>query len=426
MFTVGQEKFVTGLHWKTLSGRNYMREARKIGARYNWAIVTVRKGARIQAGFVARGVGATTGMYSVGSALAGVLGNNWVGAFKVDTDRYVVVAVRDGSIIPSYDRIASQDEAVIAVREAFNLIPSTTTDVKIYTPREFGLGDKELLLEDVLAPKNLKRDYQLRLLGFPWGRVALILGILGASLIGWTEYQNYQAEEVRKLEEAERQRKERELAELNARAREEQHAKALEHPWAKMPAAGDLTQTCAREINAIPLSLAGWLVDTVKCDGDKLVAVYRRNGIAGAPLNEFRKAAEPLEKSNLSIVESGERGEITRSVSVPLAGDEELQDPKELTDEWISRMQLLGASFKLEEKTVVLPTPPTPPGQQPLPAPVATWRLFSLMYEGGINPVTILSGMGDLRGVRVKTMEAVVNREGGVKWSMQGELYAKK
>lgn len=424
VFSIGQNRFVAGLHWKGLHSRNYMREARRVGAKFNWDIVAVRKGVRVQAGFIARGVGVTTGMYSVASALSGILGDNWIGMFQIDADKYVIAAVRQGGIIPSYDRVGTREEAIAAVREAFNLFPDA--NVKVYAPRDCNVGTEELSLSSILDPKNLKRDYQLKLLGFPWGRVAVALGIVAAGIIGWTEYQMHLAEEAARAAEAERVRREQELAELNARTRAEQQAKALEHPWAKMPRADELAKECGKVIGELPLSIAGWVVDTAKCDGVKVQAVYRRHGAAGAPLSDFRRSAQPLEKSSLVIAEAGERAEITVPVTVQLAGDEELLDPVALQEKWISHLQLLGVTFRLEEKAVVLPAPPAGPGETPLPPPVATWRLFPLAFESGVNPQGILAGVGDLTGVRLKAVEAVISREGAIKWSVQGELYGKR
>lgn len=424
VFTIGQDKFVAGLHWKGLHSRSYMREARRVGSRFNWDIVAVRKGVRVQAGFIARGVGVATGMYSIASALAGILGDNWIGMFQIDADRYVIAAVRQGGIIPGYDRVVTKDEAIAAVREAFNLFPDTS--VKVYAPRDCNVGTEEISLSAALDPKNLKREYQLRLLGFPWGRLAVILGILAVGVIGWSEYRMYLNEEAERAAEVERIRQEKELAELNAHARAEQQAKALEHPWAKMPAAEDFAKECGRVIGRLPLSIAGWVVDTAKCDGIKMQAVFRRNGAAGAPLSDFRRAARPLDNASLAIAEAGERAEITIPMSVQLAGDEDLGDPVVLQEKWISQLQLFGATFRLEEKAVVLPAPPVGPNEKPLPPPVATWRLFPVSFESGLNPPAILAGVGDMTGVRLRTIEALISREGVIKWSVQGELYGKR
>lgn len=429
VFSIGQHRFVAGLHWKALHSRNYMSEARRVGEKHKWNIVAVRKGVRVQAGFVAKGIGVATGMYSVASVLAGVLGDNWVGMFRIDEGRYVVSAVRQGGILPNYDRVGTREEAIAAVREAFNLF-NDSNNVKVFAPRDCNVGTEELSLAALLDPKNLKREYQLQLLGFPWGKLALIIGVLGIGFVGWTEYQQYLADESARVAEAERIRRDQELAALNARARAEQQAKALEHPWAKMPAADDFAKECRRVVGHLPLSIAGWFVDTAKCDGAQVKAVYRRNGAAGAPLSDFRRAAQPLNQplnnASLTIAEGGERAEITLPMNPPLAGDEELDDSVVLQERWISNLQLIGATFKIDEKAVVLPAPPVGPGEKPLPPPAATWRLFPITFENGMNPPAVLSSIGNLTGVRLTAIEALIGREGAIKWSVQGELYGKK
>ncbi|KAB0514766.1 type 4b pilus protein PilO2 [Xanthomonas cissicola] len=43
-------------------------------------------------------------------SLASEFGSNWIGAFRIEEERYALAAVVDGSIVPSADRIGTLSE----------------------------------------------------------------------------------------------------------------------------------------------------------------------------------------------------------------------------------------------------------------------------------------------------------------------------
>lgn len=425
VFTVGGERFVTGLHWKTLSARGYMSEARQVGRRFGWNMVAVRKGQRVQAGFVTKGTGVGKGVYSAAAALAGILGDNWLGAFDTGAARYLLVGVRQGSVVPGYDRLVDHDEAVEALREGKGLFPNPE-DVPIYAPADMGFrGDHEKALTDLLSPVNLVRDYQLRLLGINWVRVVGVLALCVAVGLAYEEYQQQLLEQERALTAKEQARRVAELAKLNASTKVALDAKSLEHPWARMPGAADFVGACVDTIERLPLSIAGWIVEKATCDGTKVVAGYRRNAPAG-PVTAFRAAAAEVAGDQLVIASGGERAEVTVPVVAKLGGDDELLDAVTVPEVWIARLQGLGLTYQISEKPVVLPSPPSAPGAAPVPPPVATWRLFPLTWEGDVNPRAVVGGVARLGGARVLDVVADVRAEGSVRWLVHGELYAKR
>jgi len=101
--SINGNRFVSGLLWQALTRpRGYMKEAKEIGKREGLDIVAIRDTAEVkQAGFVSKADGAYKGMYSLAAALAGQLGDTWIGAFKLPDDRYAMVAVDSGAIIPA-------------------------------------------------------------------------------------------------------------------------------------------------------------------------------------------------------------------------------------------------------------------------------------------------------------------------------------
>src|SRR5512142_3222183 len=87
---VGGKAFVSGLYWQTLeSVQDYMGEARQLARKPEMAgmsIVAIRervmsdRDVAVQAGFAPHRAGADKGNYSMATAVAGALGDNFVAA----------------------------------------------------------------------------------------------------------------------------------------------------------------------------------------------------------------------------------------------------------------------------------------------------------------------------------------------------------
>ena len=114
-------KFVSGLFWRPLSSqRQYMKEARKLGKEEHLDIVAIRHSPTvIQAGFVSKSQGAVKGMYSLASALSGQFEGDFLACWKVDEDRYALVATLDGAIVPGQDLVTTFDEARDRIRKLY-------------------------------------------------------------------------------------------------------------------------------------------------------------------------------------------------------------------------------------------------------------------------------------------------------------------
>lgn len=420
---VNGRQFLSGLYWKPISSaRAYMSEARAIGKKHGWDVVAIRKGERIQAGFVARNSGATKGMYSLAAALAGILGTTWIGAFAVVDGRYAVIAVRDGSIIPGFDLIVDGDKAIELVKQAYNLYPKGDT-VEVYVPASFNFGGKELQIADLLESKNLKSQYRLRPLSFPIERLLLFVALVGVGYAGWNEYTTYQRGEALKIEAQMERERAAELAKLNARAKVAQQAKALEHPWAKTPSALDIAARCVAQIHSVPLSLGGWLVETAKCEGDQLTVEFRR---LGGTVGDFKGAALDIFEMPI-ITDNGEKATVKRAIEpLQLAGDDPLQDADEIQTRVVSRLQTLGMQYDMTEKAVVLPEMAPIPGDPPALPPQATWRHFPFRFTAILNPALVIKGMAPLDGIRLSSISVQISTEGLVSWTATGDIYARK
>ena len=434
---INGRKFVTGLFWQPLtSPRSYMSEARTIGKKRNWDIVAIRKGVRIQAGFVSKNAGVMKGMYSLASALAGQLGDSWIGAFAVGNGEYAVIAVHDGSIVPGYDVITDKEDALSRLKQGYQLFQYDNE--RVYAPADFEFSQYEKSLESLLIPKNLKGEYRLKQLTFGLTKQELItVGICGVALMagmyGWSEYKAYEQKKAREEQIRQEQLRQAELARLNANSRAKQGAEALQHPWAGMPGVVDFGTVCTAEIYALPLSVAGWQIDTAKCEAKLLTVTYKRK-VAHTTVNDFIGALGDGYDGLPLFTDDGNTATVKRAVKMLFGGDEKVAEADTVQNAFLSHFQTVDVGLKLIEKKVTLPPPPppppSPPGQPPAPpppAPVADWRLFSFEFETAIAPELLIAGLPDKNGVRVTKMEMrFVEDDVSLKWTVTGELYASK
>jgi len=423
-------RFVSGLFWQPLSSpRNYMKEAREIGKRRKWDVVAIRKAPlRIQAGFVSKSAGATKGMYSLASSLAGVLGDQWIGAFAVGNDRYAIVAIEKGSVVPGFDAVVARDEALERLQAGINL--GVFSESQIFAPRDFSFAKEEKDIASLLVPKAMKTRYKLKQLTFGLTTKELVLIIaaavaLIASAYGfhvWSEMNAKREREQRILIEQQRQKA---LAELNARTRREQSLAALKHPWAMMPSTTEMARVCVKEIGAMPLSGGGWLFDTASCGTSGMSLTLKRQ--AYATLEDLYKWAASAFPGVPVVLQDTDTASLKLPVEMQLTGDEPIDELKDVNTALRSHFQSLDTALTIKEKPMVLPKMPEPaPGEPPLPAPVPDWKQFVFEYASELNPELLFQDMTLMNGIRLVEISASLKGDvGTLNWNVKGELYAK-
>lgn len=437
IISINGRKFVTGLFWSPLSrARAYMAEARELGKKHDWDIVAIRRSAtRIQAGFVSKNRGALKGMYSLASALAGVLGDKWIGVFEVGESRYAIVAVHDGTIVPGYDRtVTGFDEAKSVMEHGIALLDFGDN---VYAPRSFNLALKECDLAEVLTAKRLRPEHKLKQLTFgmtrkEMGVMAILLLLVGAGVYGyglWSEHR-----EALRLQELKRQAelRERALKLLEEQAKKSQPAQALEHPWAHMPLPAAFAAACQEMSRKhTPLSIAGWLESSSECSGKERTVTYERFD-EGLTVSEFQRLAA-VGGARVGIEDVPTKATVIRDLSVPPAGDESLMDATEARLRIASEVQRWGDTvakdFSMTAREVKVPSVPQPlPGQvtqSAPPPPAPTWREFTFEFKTGLPPLRHIENLKDVPGLRITSIKAAVNRtEASIEWIVKGDLYA--
>lgn len=426
---INGNSFVSGLLWQPLNRRQYMKEAREIGATEQMDIVAIRvTRTRRQAGFVSRTAGVGKGMYSLAAALTGLLGDTWLGGFALPDGRYALVAVHGGAIIPGADKILdSLDELEMEIRRFGSSLKFD--DEQIFCPSELNFGGKVVDIESILTAKRLDKSFALRPLKFglsgaelaKFGAGLIVVAALVAGYFAWSAYQDKLAFEA--AVQAERI-KAAELERINALARQKLVEKALEHPWAKMPLPLDFISACNAELHPLPLSIGGWHSESVRCDLSSFEATYTR--APGTTAKQVAAAAVKWFDNAPGFSDGGNRAIFSNQLLTLLAGDEELMPVSKALAEVYSHFQAISVSAEINEVPYVAPVVETLPGadntpQEPLPLP--NWQKYSVSVETTIPPEILFHGLTS-QGIRLTEIIVTRSPTSGITWAVKGEIYA--
>jgi type II secretory pathway pseudopilin PulG len=422
------KSFVTGLRWHPLgSVTGYMKEARQFGKGNSLDIVAIRRTPGIiQAGFVSRSDGVTKGMYSLAATLAGQLGDSWIAAWRVerDEDRFAVVAVHKGGIIPGCDLIGTEAE----VRRRVAQQRSRGIEFEEwYLPEDFGMGGSPIDIEELLHPSKLKREYRLRPLMFGLSKAELaqlivIAVVAGIALTAWLQWQAYQDRIALEARLAAEQARLEELARLQQESGAEQPPQALEHPWAKRPSVMAFVSGCSEVMYRLPLSIHGWIFSSATCDGTQVLASYKRTGNSSAL--QLITATSGMTVERPAFFDEGNSATLKFMVSLPAAGDEPLAEAIDALTGLSSWLHGFAQEPTLKEVPVIVPQPEALPGEPaPPPPPPPQWKQFELHFVSGILPYDSLSGAPS-QGLRLREIKSELQSE-LLMWSVTGDLYAK-
>lgn len=420
--------FVTGMLWTPLGNMtSYMKEARQYGHEHGLDIVAIRRTSlMIQAGFVSRSADVHKGMYSLAATLAGQLGDSWIAAWAVDADqdRYAIVAVHEGRIIPGCDLIATASE----VRK--RVLQQRSRGIQFereFLPTEFGMGGDLIDIDELLQPSRLKREYRLRPLVFGMSKpelaqLLLVALLIGGGLLAWSQWKSHQAEIARQAAiEAEKKRLE-ELAELQRQTGTEQPIQALEHPWAKQPSVTDFVEACSRFMNRLPLSIRGWPFMEAKCNSSQVIATYERAGNSTA--HEFTMDVAELFSIRPEFINQGKTGLLKFDIPLDAAGDDALIEARDALENLTSWFHGFSQDPQLQPIPVVTPQEPALPGQPtPPPPPPPQWQQYQLSYTSGVLPYDSFNG-APTQGLRLQEIKTEYKADHLI-WSVTGVLYAK-
>lgn len=413
--------FVSGLQWRPLrSPRSYMAEAKAIGKKEHMEMVTIRKTRTvIQAGFAPKGRSRLKGLYSLAAACAGVLGENWIGVFAVDAERYALIAVHRGAVVPGYDVIGLRATIEPALRQIYSLLSGENSEFenggRVIAPAEFAFSGDQIALSDLLTAKTLKSDYRLRPLTFGLTTREFVMigtGVAALAAAGYGANWWLAMQAAEKAAAADR-------AKAAAAQDAALAAKAnIVLPWVSAPSAGELLAGCAALLHDTPLALGGWHVASVRCANGTSTAEYRR--LDAAPVAAFVAAAEARYGNAPALLDQGTKGTITTAITLPVATDDKLRATDALVLDLTNLIQRVegAATLTLVNKPYA-PNPTTPD----VPAP--TWTTHGFTVQTTFPPERLFDGF-DKSGVRVAEIVTTLNpSDASLSWTITGEFYAR-
>ena len=423
---VNGRTFVAGLVWKPLqSGRKYMAEAKAFGRDNNMEMVTIRKGRTgvLQAGYAPKGLARSSTLYSLAAALAGQLGDNWIGVFPIgrDTDRYVQVAVFKGSVVAGRgDKVDSAENIAASLRETYSLLAGDSDadfaqNGRIIAPESFEFGTESIALAELLHPKSLRNEYRLRPLTFGLTKQQAVIGcaLIATAILGGTAYNWWSAKEAADNAKA------LALAELAAQQAEAERLQTEQpKPWESTPAAQAMFDTCSSHLSAAPLALGGWLFQRAECRPTGLVASYAR--IDGSPVREFVSAATALTGAAPEIHDGGTTARLNAVVALKPASSETLRPTAQVLLEMTSRVQSLADDSTFSVSEVPYEPDPEKPNE---PAP--DWTTSTFVLQTAYPPRRIFADT-NLAGVRVSEVFTTLAPDSAeLSWTVTGEIYGR-
>ena len=422
-------KYVCGLFWQSLSRPRELRaEAVELARKMNFDLMVLRKDLGFaQAGFASSREGAHKGMLSLGAIVATTIAakglhndgrrqpaNSWLGAFRLDDERWAYFAVRDESFLPSGDFAGSKADALERLHA------------------DYGLGGWNAVIADPELADNGFHDFHPATIGdflprsargrfwrgSAWGlqpvsrsrQLALAIGGLGvaAIAIGTTTWWYRQ----RTVEDARVRAMPAQPVGTRAPAIEPRRPAPLPPPWLGRPTPDEFARKCTGQLREY--SPGGWRLDEAVCSQAAVSYSWSRGD------SNVSYLLEHLPKATVDL--SGDKARYAEPLSMQAAPAEDLLKSDQLITPLMSRFQQLGLRLSLKLQPVAPAPPPSLPGVRHLapPPPPPEWKAFAFSFESRGLPVADLASALNRPGVRVNTM---TYRQGD--WLVEGVAYAK-
>lgn len=413
ILTVNGTAYVAGLVWLPLkSARNYKAEAKALGKADRRPLAVIRHGRTVtQAGF-ARRERNVKGMYSLAAALAGVLGEDFIGVFDAGADHYALIAARRGGILPGRDVVGGFDAIAAILRETYNEMSAESDGVatRVIAPAIFEFGDDAATLADLLHSNELRPEYRLRALALATSELAIAAAVLvavGASVYGYGLWHTKQLR-AKAADDAN-------LAVQVAAASAPPSAPAQDvvKPWVTLPAARVVLDACRDYWDSVPVAIAGWRFTAGQCGPTGASRTYRRDG---GNVEAFGRALAPGAAPAYSDAFS--TATLATPITLPVDATDVL--PALATRERAVTAYIQRIDTFANASIALKPVPPPVDGE---PAPVTPWTTHTLTVTSPLPPDVLLANL-DLAGLRVLDIAVTLDESAALNWTTTGEFYA--
>ncbi|MEW9810185.1 MAG: type 4b pilus protein PilO2 (plasmid) [Candidatus Symbiodolus clandestinus] len=422
IITINNTHFVSGLTWKILpEARNPLKQAKNIGIKNGMDLVAIRKAAVLQqAGLLSRKDEVSPGIFSIALSLATILGNNWIGIFKLSEDgfaeaSYLFVAVLEGNIVPQSDFVGTMDE-VVEAKEKLQLITKNNERIKLYLPHEIDNQGEEKMLHELISPRNLKNDQRIKsltfyisksqLIGIGTITLAVLLVFLGIKHLG-----SYQTERNRKIFSQN----------ISAEEIADETVDSVTTHLGQSVLVDEMISKLYLELNKTPLSIAGWFYSDSICQQGHITYRYKRAPESIVTLDELtniimhKYAVRPYYNINDGA-----------EFALPVSMNNDKEFPENKLNE---QSQLIISIFQKNKVNAVFSTPTSVTEYSPKDfgdlEKDSEQNKIHFSYESDIPPHIIFE-KNNLKGLRINSIKTTLNHEiGWLHWSIEGDIYGK-
>lgn len=416
---IDKHQFVCGLFWQALSRpRDLVREAKDLAGKIDSDLMVMRiDHTAAQAGFAHSRDGARKGLFSLAAVVSKTLSvegayydgdrqpvHNWLGAFRLDDEKWVYFAVRDASFLPNGDFVGTREEVLERLHGDYGL-GGWNAVIGEEELADFGFHNFNARRIETLIPR--KSDGSIKVHKWwglrpvknnaPWRMIGAAAAIAMVGIAGLSYWQHYQ----RKQEEIRREKA------IEA-ARLELMGKAvpadLPPPWGGKAPPAELVKACVDRFRY--LTPGGWQLDSYECNASQAVHTWSR---AGSTV-DFLLGQVP----DAQVDPAGEKATHVQPVAISSGKAEALLELREVLPKVQSRLQLMNLSFRI--------TPQPPPARPANGSEIAPpyWRGMSISVKSrGVAPEEIAAVMSE-PGMRI---EKLAYHDG--EWSIEGVMYAK-
>lgn len=416
-----KRRFVMGLYWRH-EDRKPARKQLLEGAQGRDTWVTVRRtmSRTLQSGFCApilndKGKPVSGKVVSLAATVAEVLQEPWLGVFDLGNGQYWYIAVRDNyEILPDGDVIGDFDTVERIRREH--------AGYGEWSEQGFVDGGIDQIAE--LVRKSQKnwaiRDIRKRPWILPAVASVVLAGVVAGGAIAWHRHE--EAVEHARLLAAQRRL-------LVLRAMQAKRT-AANVPWLKQPAPGAFLDQCARQMDAVPLSVDGWLLDGMTCTA-------QGQGRASRVLLDARwsrgMGATALAKPDGILGRRGNHltGAWGNPTEIPVDRDGELLDENQAVALLYGQAQALGVKAAVAVPNNARTGMPGAPKGPVHRKPATLWKSLSVSIKGPSALLWNTGGWWDgipglrLDRVRVSADASGKNRQAGTNTQITGTLYVR-
>ncbi|WP_339050599.1 type 4b pilus protein PilO2 [Candidatus Hamiltonella endosymbiont of Tuberolachnus salignus] len=424
--TYNKKSFVVGLEWRAIKGGlHFMKEVKAIGKREHLDVVAIRQNGSIQAGFAPKFSVPLKGKYSLAVSLVSLIPGKWLAVLPVESmeDHYIVIASTGGLVMPWTDKIVHSEALEQEVGDMTARLSQGEGEVKVFGDKRFLWVTDERDWSDVLAVKNLKKEFRLKPL--TWGLTqkekicwaSFFIFILSV-LYFLNEYWDHQEHKAR-LMAVEKQK----LADdINRAARYQSALLSLKPPWVDKPSVQHFIEGCDKKIQDIPLSLGGWIPAQITCFHDKAELLFARLEGSAVGAMDFKWSVEKRYSvtPRFNGKQTGAAVFFLPIHAIP-EGDDPLLPLSHQRDKLMTLLQRHNLRFRLTE----VPFAGKKTDEQGIDFPLPNWREMHFSYESAIPPRMIFKESA-LPGMRIKKIALLINQDNAaIQYQVQGVMYGK-